>query len=221
MFRPHCGSSQVTFIDEILWSIAGLLLTIGGLFVPAAIVGLPQDSALWQLPASLAAIPIYPLQVTYQIAAVLLVSCMGGRQAATLSQIAYLILGLSGFQIFAQGGDWSYLKEPTFGYLLGFIPAAWICGGIAVPPPRRGEPRTFRWQPSPPLEVLSWGGFLGLCAIHGLGLLYLSLLALFQQVPQGWLSAIWQYSVLPIPGQLVLVCVVAVLARFLRLVLFY
>jgi biotin transport system substrate-specific component len=221
MSKPHCGSSQVTFIDEILWAIAGLLLTIGGLFVPAAIIGIPQESAGWQLPTSLAAIPIYPLQISYQIAAVLLVSCMGGRQAAMVSQIAYLILGLSGFQIFAQGGDLSYLKEPTFGYLLGFIPAAWICGGIAVPRPRRGEPRTFKWQSAPKLEILSWGGVLGLCAIHALGLAYLSVLALFQQVPQGWLAAIWQYSVVPLPGQLVLVCVVAVLARFMRLILFY
>jgi biotin transport system substrate-specific component len=211
----------MTFIDEVLWSVAGLLLTIGGLFVPAATIAVPMGSAGWQLPTSLATIPLYPLQVTYQIAAVLLVSCLGGRQAATLSQIAYLFLGLSGFQIFAHGGELAYLREPTFGYLLGFIPAAWICGSIALPVSRRRDPKAFKWQPSPQLEILSWGGLLGLAAIHGLGVLYLSVLALFQQLPQGWLTAIWQYSVLPLPGQLVLVCAVAVLARFMRLVLFY
>jgi biotin transport system substrate-specific component len=209
----------VSFIDELLWAIAGLMLTIGGLFVPAAIVGLPAIGSAW--PTSLAAVPVYPLQVSYQIAAVLLVSCLGGRQAATLSQIAYVILGLSGFQIFAQGGELSYLGEPSFGYLLGFIPAAWICGGIAMPAPRRGEARLFKWQPSPRLEILSWGGFLGLAAIHAMGIVYLGLLFLFQQLPQGLGTALWQYSILPLPGQLVLVCVVAVLSRFLRFVLLY
>ena len=45
------------------------------------------------------------LGVTYQVGAVLLVGCLGGKNAGALSQIAYLSLGLSPwFPVFAQGG---------------------------------------------------------------------------------------------------------------------
>ena len=108
-------------LDELLWAIIGLLLTIGGTFVEVSVPALS-----WTLnPVD---IQVYPLGVTYQIGAVLFVGCLGGKNAGALSQIAYLALGLVGFQIFAYGGGISYLKEPTFGYLLGFLPGVWICG---------------------------------------------------------------------------------------------
>ena len=40
----------------------------------------------------------------------------------------YLITGLIGLPIFAQGGGFSYLLNPTFGYLLGFLFSALIKG---------------------------------------------------------------------------------------------
>ena len=46
----------------------------------------------------------YSLGSTLQVGAVLLIGCLGGKNAAALSQIAYLALGLSGAQVFAQGG---------------------------------------------------------------------------------------------------------------------
>jgi biotin transport system substrate-specific component len=214
----------VNFLDELLWAFAGLLLTIGGLFLPAAMINpanIPWDRLGHLPPPFWTSIPVHPLQVSYQIAAVLLVSCVGGQQAGTLSQIAYLILGLSGFQIFAQGGGLSYFAEPTFGYLLGFIPAAWLCGGIAFPSIQKlNSARPERTRPPVRLERLGFGSLVGLATIHLLGIGYLSLLALFQQLPESWPAAIREYSLLPLPGQLILICVVAVVARFLRVILF-
>jgi biotin transport system substrate-specific component len=200
----------VSSLDKLLWSAIGLLLTIGGVFIPAAIaVPMPLSELTQQkLPEALLNLPTIPLQVSFQIGAVLLVSCTGGKQAATISQIAYLFLGLSGYQVFAQGGGLHYLQEPTFGYLLGFVPAAWICGSLA-----------FR-QP-PRLETLGLSSLIGLSAIHALGLVYLGGLALFRQLPEGLLTASWEYTVLPLPGQLAVICAVAVIARLLRLVLVY
>ena len=42
--------------------------------------------------------------------------------------MAYIALGLLGAPIFALGGGPLYLLSPTFGYLLGFLAAAYACG---------------------------------------------------------------------------------------------
>ena len=71
---------------------------------------------------------LFSLGVTYQIGGVLLVGCLGGKNAGALSQIAYLVMGLTLLPVFADGGGIGYVKLSQFGYLLGFIPGAWICG---------------------------------------------------------------------------------------------
>ena len=42
-----------------------------------------------------------------------------------------MFLGLVGLPIFAAGGGFSYVFNPTFGFLLGLIPAAWVIGRLA------------------------------------------------------------------------------------------
>lgn len=42
----------------------------------------------------------------------------------------YLAAGLLGLPIFAAGGGISYILRPTFGFLLGFLPAVWVSGKI-------------------------------------------------------------------------------------------
>ncbi|NJK30153.1 MAG: biotin transporter BioY [Acaryochloris sp. SU_5_25] len=193
---------MLTIFDELLWAIIGLLLTISGVFIEVAIP-LPTE---W--PIDWKQIDIHSLGVTLQVGAVLLVSCLGGKNAGALSQIAYLVLGLSGMQVFSQGGGLSYLKEPTFGYLLGFLPGAWICGYLAFRKQRR-------------IEVLLLSCLCGLLAIHLMGVIYLTGLSLFQRSSMSWGASIWQYSLLPLPGQLIVICAVAVIAYLLRQVLFY
>jgi biotin transport system substrate-specific component len=190
-------------LDKALWAVIGLLLTISGVFIEVAI---PVPPLTW--PIDWNNVPTYSLGVTLQIGAILLVGCMAGRNAAALSQIAYLILGLSGFQIFAQGGGLAYLKEPTFGYLLGFLPGAWICGHIAFQQQRR-------------LENLIMSCLCGLGAIHIVGLFYLTVLSVFKMTAANWWEAVLRYSVYPLPGQFIIVCTVAAVAYLMRILLFY
>lgn len=186
---------------ELFWALIGLILTIGGTFIEAFIAGVPLN---WADPISLG--------VNWQIGAVLLVGCMGGRNAAALAQIAYIFLGLTWFHIFTYGGGIRYVFEPTFGYLLGFIPGAWVCGALALQLPRK-------------LESLAFSCLCGLLTIHLTGISYLvvnyflnndsarSLLALFTDM--------LRYSVTPIPGQFALVCAVSVIAYVLRSLMLY
>ena len=53
-----------------------------------------------------------------------------GAKLGALSQALYVGLGLIGLPIFAAGGGFSYIFNPTFGFLLGLIPTAWVIGKL-------------------------------------------------------------------------------------------
>ncbi|GAB4321408.1 MAG: biotin transporter BioY [Leptolyngbyaceae cyanobacterium] len=188
---------------ELLWALIGLLLTIGGTFLEASIAVPSRD---WGSQA----IQTHSLGITYQFGAGLLVSCVGGRNAAVLSQIAYILLGLTPwFPIFAKGGGLGYLREPSFGYLLGFVPAAWVCGYLA-------------FKLAPRLESLLVSCLAGLLSIHVTGILYLVILRLLGWVSQAdFFKALFKFSIEPLPGQFAVVCAVTILAYALRHLLMY
>ncbi len=73
-------------------------------------------------------IPMYPVPLTLQTLFVLLAANILGKKAGTFSQLLYLAAGLSGIPIFASGGGPGYIFQPSFGYLLGFVPAAYFVG---------------------------------------------------------------------------------------------
>ncbi len=195
---------KVAAPTELMWALIGLILTIGGTFLEAFIASPP-----WAWGPN--GFQAHSLGVTYQIGAVLLVGCLGGKNAGAIAQIAYLLLGLTWFDIFANGGGFEYIYQPTFGYLLGFIPGAWVCGYFA-----------FRILPR--LESLTFSCICGLLTVHVTGLSYLLVAYAFNWVSASSMplfQAILTYSILPIPGQLAIVCAVAVISYALRRVMFY
>lgn len=201
----HFLKITMSLINELLWATFGLFLTIGGTFL-GAMLALPHfQSGSW-------ALQTHSLNVSYQVGAVLLVGCLGGRNAGALSQIAYILLGLTGLNIFNQGGGIEYIHKSSFGYLLGFIPAAWICGHLA-----------FRHLPK--IESLAFSCLCGLGCIHLMGVLFLLV-----AYPTGWLKdlsgaslfdLVARLSLLQIPGQLAVMCAVTVVAFTLRQMMFY
>ncbi|NEP15809.1 MAG: biotin transporter BioY [Leptolyngbya sp. SIO4C1] len=194
---------------ELLWALIGLILTIGATWLEVFITNVPW--AWFQ-----SGMQFYSLGVSFQVGAVLLTACMGGQNAAVLAQVAYLSLGLIlfptfGLQVFTQGGGLSYFREPSFGYLLGFVPAAWVCGFLA-------------FRSATKLEKLALSCLSGLLVVHLVGLLYLLsayLLGWAESAQLSLVEAISAYSLTPLPGQLVVVCAVSVLAYVMRRMMFY
>ncbi|MFN7852186.1 MAG: biotin transporter BioY [Dolichospermum sp.] len=190
--------------NQLLWSMIGLLLTMGGTFLEAYGITAPWN---W----SQHGIGTFSLGVSYQIGAVLLVGCLGGQNAGALSQIAYLVMGLTLLPVFAEGGGIGYVKLSQFGYLLGFIPGAWICGYLAF----KARPR---------LETLAFSCFCGLFTVHICGIAYLIISYILPWKGTENLSliqAILKYSCFALPGQLVVVCAVTIVAYVLRHIMFY
>jgi biotin transport system substrate-specific component len=189
--------------EIILWAMVGLILTIGGTFVQASTISFPW---LWQANG----ITTQSLGVSFQIGAVLLTGCLGGKNAALLSQIAYLILGLLGLPIFDRGGGWQYIFEPNFGYLLGFLFGAWICGDWA-----------FKKLAS--INRLMFSCCAGLGSIHLVGIVYLTALYYLHGFTESINSVgqgIYIYSVAPFPGQLAVICGVVAIAFCCRKLVF-
>ena len=77
-------------------------------------------------------VPFSPVPITGQTLAVILTGSILGSRRGSLAVIAYLLEGISGLPVFAQAQfGLIHLLGPTGGYLLGFVPAAFICGLLA------------------------------------------------------------------------------------------
>jgi biotin transporter BioY len=60
-----------------------------------------------------------------------MIGALLGARRGSLAAIAYIIQGAAGMPVFAFGGGFAILLGPTGGYLIGFIPAAYIMGWLA------------------------------------------------------------------------------------------
>lgn len=71
---------------------------------------------------------LYTIKYIPQIPAILFVAGLLGRKFGITSIVLYVIAGLFFVPIFALGGGWRYIFEYGFGYILSYIPAAFILG---------------------------------------------------------------------------------------------
>ena len=90
-------------------------------------------SALIALSAQVALpLPYSPVPVTGHTFAVLAIGAALGRVRGAAAVLAYLAQGASGLPVFAGGAAGpATLIGPTGGYLIGFLPGAWLCGALA------------------------------------------------------------------------------------------
>lgn len=100
--------------------------------------GIPMDIALIAAGAGLTAIaaqvsiPIWPVPITGQTLAVLLVGSILGALRGTLAMVLYAVLGIVGLPVFSDATHgMNIILGPTGGYIIGFIFAAGFTGWLA------------------------------------------------------------------------------------------
>jgi biotin transport system substrate-specific component len=77
-------------------------------------------------------LPGTPIAITGQTFGVLLAGVALGSTAGAGSMLLYVTLGAIGLPFFAGGeGGWTYATGASFGYLAGFVAAAWLVGRLA------------------------------------------------------------------------------------------
>jgi biotin transport system substrate-specific component len=76
-------------------------------------------------------VPMWPVPMTMQTLAVLLIGMIYGPRLGAATVAVYLMEGAIGLPVFASGGGFLYLVGPTGGYLVGYLAAALIVGMMA------------------------------------------------------------------------------------------
>ena len=76
-------------------------------------------------------VDLYPVPMTMQPLAVLMIAMLCGRNISVAAVSLYLFQGIIGFPVFAYGGGLPYLLGPTGGFLFGFLFASILIGELA------------------------------------------------------------------------------------------
>ncbi|MFP7833336.1 biotin transporter BioY [Marisediminicola sp. LYQ134] len=126
---PFSGAPRLTLADRLVTrSRAGDLALIA---TGAAVTAV----------AAQIAVPLWPVPITGQTLAVLLVGSTLGAVRGALSMVLYAVLGIVGLPIFSDGSaGLSIVAGPTGGYIIGFVFAAALVGWVAE---RAGDRRVL------------------------------------------------------------------------------
>ena len=148
-------------------------------------------------------IPIPYMEFTLQFLFTTLAGLLLGGRYGAASVGAYVVLGLIGLPIFAEGGGLFYVLKPTFGYLIGFIIGTYVTGKIA------------NAVPAPSMKQLLASNFAGLGIVYALGIVY------FYFAKNLWIEGgaisfamvLWYCFVLAVPGDILLCILAAMLGK--------
>ena len=99
--------------------------TLRSLILAALLGALTAIGAWLQIPVGITSITLQFLFTAF--AGVLL-----GWKWGAVSQLLYVAIGLLGLPVFTQGGGIGYVLQPSFGFLLGLIPAAAVIGALTA-----------------------------------------------------------------------------------------
>jgi biotin transport system substrate-specific component len=110
-------SSQAALIDRVIprSAINNVALILSG--------------AVFTAYAAQLVVPMWPVPITAQTLAVLLVGSVLGATRGAISLIVYFSMGAVGLPVFSAATSLSF--GPTFGYLVGFIAAAAVVGYLS------------------------------------------------------------------------------------------
>ena len=111
--------------------ISGQAALVDRVFPRSAInnVALILSGAVFTAYAAQLVIPMWPVPITAQTLAVLLVGSVLGATRGAISLIVYFSMGAMGLPVFSAATSLSF--GPTFGYLVGFIAAAALIGYLS------------------------------------------------------------------------------------------
>lgn len=146
-------------------------------------------------------IPISVCPFTLQFLCTTLAGIVLGGTKGAIAVSVYVLIGLAGVPVFTGGGGISYVVQPTFGYLIGFIAAAFVTGRIVH-------------KQEPTMKRLLLGCFCGLAIVYAVGMAYYWAICRFWLgEPIGLWSLFLYCFLLAVPGDIALCILSAVLGK--------
>lgn len=110
-------------------------------------------------------IPCWPAPLTLQTLVLAVAGLTLGPWRGLAVVAVYLLMGLIGLPVFAQGGGSGYVLMPGFGFVLGFLPAVAVTGLL------RGLDRRL-----PRFAAHTLAALAGLVPLYAVGALYYTLI---------------------------------------------
>lgn len=147
-------------------------------------------------------IPIPVVPFTLQFLFTMLAGILLGGKNGAYSVLCYILIGLLGIPIFAEGGGPAYVLKPSFGYLIGFSVASFVTGTIAN--------RVM----APSFQRLMTANFIGLGIVYLVGMAYYWMIYTFY-IGSGigfWTLFLYCF-LLAVPGDILLCVLAAVLGK--------
>ncbi len=148
-------------------------------------------------------IPTPLLPITLQTLFVGLSGIVLGSKKSAVSTGVYILLGLTGLPVFAEGGGISYILKPSFGYLLGFILASFITGKMA--------------EKEMSLKNYIFSTLTGMLAIYAVGVTYYFLISRFYLGNEIEIKNLFVYCfLLTLPGDVVMCIFSSIVGKRLK-----
>ncbi len=147
-------------------------------------------------------VPIPVVPFTLQVLFTTLAGLLLGPRLAAISVGIYLLVGLVGVPVFTQGGGPSYIFQPTFGYLIGFLFGTYVTGYIAHKSSKHS------------LKGLIYASLVGLAIVYIFGTVYYYFIANYYLNSPITASAVILYCCLVfLPGDITLCIVSSLIAK--------
>ncbi|MCQ2466849.1 MAG: biotin transporter BioY [Clostridia bacterium] len=141
-------------------------------------------------------IPVPYVPFTLQLEFTMLAGLLLGPELGALSVALYVVMGLLGVPVFAEGGGFAYVFKPSFGYLIGFIIGTYVTGYIA------------NKVKKPSFKRVLVASLAGLLIVYLVGMIYFYIIKNFYlAAPIGVWSVILYCFILVVPGDLLL-CII-------------
>ena len=147
-------------------------------------------------------IPVPVVPFTLQLLFTMMAGLLLGGKLGALSVCVYILMGLLGLPVFAEGGGLAYILKPSFGYIIGFAVASYVTGIIA------------NKVSNPSYKRLFAANFIGLGIVYLFGMVYYYLMSNFYLGNPIGLWPLFLYCfILAVPGDIVLCVLGAFLGK--------
>ena len=147
-------------------------------------------------------IPVPVVPFTLQLLFTMMAGLLLGGKLGAVSVGVYILMGLLGLPIFAEGGGFAYVLKPSFGYIIGFAVASYVTGMIA------------NRVPDPSYKRLLAANFIGLGIVYLFGMVYYYLMSNFYLgTPIGLWPLFLYCFILAVPGDILLCILGAFLGK--------
>ena len=141
-------------------------------------------------------IPLPGVPFSLQRPFVLLSGILLGPKRGTIAVSLYVLMGLIGIPVFTNGGGFTYMFMPSFGYIIGFIFGALLTGLIIYK------------KENPSFGRILLASLFGLFVIYAFGTLYFYLIKQFYLIEDTSISLILMTCVVPFILKDIIFCII-------------